>query len=448
MSTTEHPLRTFLESTSVKGVSKIAKTKSAVLRFLWIIAVLFGGTVTIFFLYEIFALYLSFSVTMNVVEVRDSSLKFPSVTLCNLNPFANTDINDSEILEYILHEAVPVQRTAPRGTEDGKILGRLMEPWAMFENVILRNLQTNDQCGDFVVACSWASDQLNDEHECVANATKDIFKSRNGYCHTFAPPQNSSYIHTFSAIVFLDNTHGAAPPVYKLSHVQPVAVGAYLAVHEEGTYPDFSQGTVLQAGENTHVYLSTTRRRQLPPPYSSCSPESSLEGTTGYKYSRDVCLELCFQRIIRDQCGCTDGGTHSFPTLLHDVGHYETCGYIHPNKTAHANAATVLWRLRCVDQVLLQSDRCDDDCPHLCSEDRFTLLKDRIPWPHESYQPGFWKEYIRGSSFEHHFEVYGDICMDYTNDPVGNYQRLAELDALAKNFLQVTYQHRCYQNPE
>ena len=437
MSSAKHPLRNFLESTSVKGVSKIVKTKSAVLRFLWTIAVLFGGAVAIFFLYGIFALYLSFSVTMNVVEVRDSSLKFPSLTLCNLNPFANTQVDDREIKDHIGEEVIPVHLTAPKLTEEAMILHRLMAPWAMFENLVLRNFQENDKASDFVVTCSWDSDQLSDEHECVASSTTDIFKSRYGYCHTFAPPQNASYIHTFSAILFIDNTHVVVPPLYKLTHEQPFAAGAYLAVHKEGTYPDFSQGTVLQAGENTHVYLSTTRRRYLPTPYSSCSPESSLEGTTGYKYSRDACLELCFQRIIRNQCGCTDGGTHSFPTLLHNVGNYETCGYIHPNKTTHDNAATILQRLRCVHQILLQSDLCDDECPTMCVEDRFSLSGDRTPWPHEGYQLGFWKYYINLSSFGHHFEVYGDIYRDYLNDSAGNYQRLTELDTMARNFLQV-----------
>ena len=439
MSSTKHPLRNFLESTSVKGVSKIAKTKSAVLRFLWSIAVLFGGTVAFFFLYEIFALYLSFSVTTNVVEVRDSSLQFPSVTLCNLNPFANTHVDDHEILDHIKVEASPVIRTSHIASEDGRILSHLMEPWAMFENVVLRNFQENDKASDFVVTCSWASDRLNDQRECVASAAKNIFKSCFGYCHTFAPPKNASYVDSLSVILFIDNTHGVAPPVYTLSPAQPFAAGAYLAVHEEGTYPDFSQGTVQQAGENTHVYLSTARRRQLPPPYSSCSPESSLEGTTGYKYSRDACLELCFQRIIRNKCGCTDGGTHSFPTLLHDVGNYETCGYLHPNKTDHENAAIVLQRLQCVHQILLQSDLCDDECPTLCVEDRFSLSGDRTPWPHEGYQPGFWKQYISRSLIAHHFEVYEDIYRDYPNDPAGNYERLTELDALARNFLQVIF---------
>ena len=314
-----------------------------------------------------------------------------------------------------------------------------MEPWAMFENAILRNFQENDKASDFVVTCSWVSDQLSDESECIASATADIFKSRNGYCHTFAPPQNASYIHTFSAILFIDDRRVVAPPVYTLTPEQPFAAGAYLTVHEEGTYPDFSQGTVLQAGENTHVYLSTARRRHLPPPYSSCSPEYTLEGTTGYKYSRAACMELCFQRHIRNNCGCTDGGTHSFPTLLHNVGNYETCGYIHPNKTDHENAAIVLQRLQCVHQTHLQSDLCDAECPTMCVEDRFSLLGDRTPWPHEGYQPGFWKHYINGSSFEHHFEVYGEIYKNYPNDPVGNYERLTQLDALAKNFLQVIH---------
>ena len=82
-------LRTYVETTSLKGVPKIFKSKSIPLRILWGIAFLFGFAVALLFLINLFTNFMSNQVTTNMKLCNDCKAPFPDLTVCNLNPLGS-----------------------------------------------------------------------------------------------------------------------------------------------------------------------------------------------------------------------------------------------------------------------------------------------------------------------------------------------------------------------
>ncbi len=71
--------KTFLATTSIKGVPKILQSPSPVQKVLWFVAVLFGLTLCILQLYSLFHLFLDYKVT-TVIQKVETPNYFPDIT--------------------------------------------------------------------------------------------------------------------------------------------------------------------------------------------------------------------------------------------------------------------------------------------------------------------------------------------------------------------------------
>ena len=71
--------KTFLATTSIKGVPKILKSSSPVQKAMWLVAVLFGLTLCIMQLYSLFRLFLGYKVT-TVIQTVETPNYFPDIT--------------------------------------------------------------------------------------------------------------------------------------------------------------------------------------------------------------------------------------------------------------------------------------------------------------------------------------------------------------------------------
>lgn len=81
----EH-LKQFGATTSVKGISKVLKSKSTGVKILWMFAILAGASIATYQLSIFLVKYFSYSVYTKVSFCNDCLPPFPDVTFCNLNP--------------------------------------------------------------------------------------------------------------------------------------------------------------------------------------------------------------------------------------------------------------------------------------------------------------------------------------------------------------------------
>ena len=73
----------YAETTTVKGVPKVLKSKKLPLKILWLTAVLFGGTMAGFQLAHLLINYFNYPTNTRLREVNEAP-EYPDITLCNL----------------------------------------------------------------------------------------------------------------------------------------------------------------------------------------------------------------------------------------------------------------------------------------------------------------------------------------------------------------------------
>ena len=427
MSSKPSPLRKFLETTSIKGVTRTFKSRGCVFRVLWGSSVILGLATTTYFLIGLLTLFISNSTTLSVTQVRDGShLAFPSVTLCNLNPLANTDITEREIYElYHLRHSENVTWSA----DDQMYLELLLSPASIFENLIYG--RPNERTRNFIVACRWNEGFLYDEDLCMGNSERAVYDTPRGFCYTFRPPEEMATISAFSAIVYIDNTVDVLLPNYDMSVASPYSSGALLALHRDSVPPDLKKALALEVGYDTNIQLRKSCTYRIQTPTSTCVDQNQSDA----KHDRDTCIATCFQKHIILACGCIDGRFSSSQEARSTINF---CSDVH-----HSNSSLhdFIARMQCVERVTSDLSLCDIECPEMCYSEHIELTASKVSWPHPSYQLSLYDRYIHHQPYGGRFRNYQDITHVAQTDPETAFNMLEEMNKMEQNFLQVS-EHR------
>ena len=438
-----NPVTAFLETTSVKGVPQMMKPRSAIFRLLWGLSVLLGAITAGYFLVNLFMLYVSRKVTMAIQEGRGEEMVFPSLTLCNLNPLANTEINASEIM-LKFEKFNNVLSRVELDIEKRYLFGQALDPSTLFVNFARDN---GVKAWNFLVSCRWDSDMIESEESCVQSAQRYLYQTNYGYCFTFEPPDNNSFIYGFSVILYIDDTFRVPVPSFELNLGRPFASGALLAAHLQDSSPNIEQGVILESGKSTEVHITQTRRVQLEAPYqSNCSYSPSMPESQ-HVYTSEACQALCKQNEVILKCGCVDGLTLSVPSQLKKS--IDFCRKVDTDDQNTRNSFKVFAnRSKCVRTVLGNRtvlDMCDDVCPIECIEERYELTSAEIQWPHPTTQLAFYVRYVKGKPYQHRFNTYKNLAksLHHSSDFDELYDTLSAIPMITDNFLQVN-DKQCY----
>ena len=434
-----NPVKTFLETTSVKGVPRMMKSRSAIFRLLWGLSVLLGAFIAGYFLVKLFMLYSSRKVTMAIREERGEEMVFPSLTLCNLNPIANSEINVNDMILTFgnLKDALS---DLEQDEEMRYLLGQTLDASTLFVNFARDN---GVKARNFVVSCRWDSDMIESEESCIQSAQKHLYQTNYGYCFTFEPPDKGRFIYGFSVILYIDDTFRVPVPSFELNLGRPFASGAVLAAHLRDSSPNIEQGVVLESGKSTEVRVTQSRRVQLEAPYPSNCSNNPRMPYGKQVYSSYSCWALCMQNEVIRQCGCIDGLTLSVPSqLTNDINF---CRKVDLGGTDIKNAFEAFAnQSKCVRSVFSSITMCDNMCPIECTKERYEMMSAEIQWPHPTTQLAFFERYIRGKPYQQRFDTYKNLSeslhdsANYDNVDLDElYDTLSETTTMTDNFLQV-----------
>ena len=433
-----HPVKAFLETTSVKGVPRMMKSQSVLSRLLWGISVLSGATIAMFLLTKLFTLYFSHKVTMSITESAVVDGDFPSLTLCNLNPIANTN---AEFETDLMKESFENYRRYIKGPYANNkihryVLAEASDPYMLFVNFVHGD-QAERNVTNFVVTCQWDTASWATEEDCLLSKKLHLYEAQYGYCFTFEPPDDAGHIYGFSAILYIDDSIEVAMPSFFLRLERSFATGAVLTAHRRNTLPDIGGGIILSAGTSSEIGIFSYRRRKLPEPFSQCEYTPRMPVSENYSYTRETCRALCYQNKYVQECGCVDSMELMVPSQL--GARTQFCGRV----DVMANAADYMQlfsnQTLCLRHWFTDISLCDEACPIECIEDRYELTRAEIEWPHPTSQIAFYDAYIHGKPYEERFKLYANLSA--TMDRRGKIPRLYDIlrkeTSMANNFLEV-----------
>ena len=434
------PVREFLETTSVKGVPKVVKSRNKCLGALWLAALLFGLGVAAFFLTKLFINFFSYGANLQLSEEPVTAADFPDITLCNLNPFANTPFgtNDIDQLFRTVNQAWNPMLQHYYGNPNFDIFRSLpdfkevLRPGKLLE-FLTENLPENgyNETRNFLLFCEWVTDI--EDYDCSGNARVQLYTTDYGYCFTFQQPVNATNTTGFSAILYLDSfsfvTHMPAFPV-GLGNV--FTDGARIVLHPAGSQPLLKEGLNIEAGDHTTVTVKLQRMKRLGPPYSVCEKElpinlcwPGVDIGANTRYRREQCEDYCFQNDILSRCNCITGTRLSAYSMRENTSF---CGK-KPSDNIVEIFEFISATIECYNSIT------EVACPADCTEDRYDLTLFRSDWPHPSYQLAFYDEHIRGKPYENDFAAYSNISS--SGDVHHAFSQLQNLDLIRRNFLQI-----------
>ena len=157
-------LKTFLQTTSLKGVSKTAKTNGMPMRIIWILGTLIGLTCALFLICNVCIAYFNYDTVVLIENCVNCKPDFPDITVCNLNILPR--LEDFDILSYrgyiqliddIFNQYHSSQ--ANMTNEQQIVLNEMYTTLAYFYNVDIsafwEHIISEGGLSDFVHDCTW-----------------------------------------------------------------------------------------------------------------------------------------------------------------------------------------------------------------------------------------------------------------------------------------------------
>ena len=321
-------------------------------------------------------LYSKYHVNTSVRVLIENRPKFPTITICNTNPYATEYafewLNSANLTGYINGNSFQkyftflyLQRFA-KNTRGSFLSAAEIE---QFSNI-----------NELLYGCQFQGER------CLSSEFVYMFHPFYINCYRF----NSNGMKTVNVTGRLN---GFIAQFYvDLPINLNVQKGIYLFIQNETHYPFNAQESPMQLslGLGNVVSVSRYLTEQKPIPYSDCSvlEDNTYVGSalknrslfdaivkSGYAYSQQTCVAYCQASLVIEKCGCVDLGS----------------GYVYSPNTSFCMTPE---QLTCSNNYLIyfiKSDyiatSCLDKCPLECNQQSFTISNTQYLYADNLFDP-------------------------------------------------------------
>lgn len=325
----------------MKGVARLVKSKTRLVRYLWLISVLFGGGFATYQLATLFMAYYSYQVNVQVHDLNEEPA-FPDVTICNLNPLyeATTDyLSFSEYLSvlYELNDRFYASDGAEKIPRDhyAEAYAHMSSITGYFENLYMPDLSntSTEILKDFIISCKFYSWEwiIIEDIDCITDSAKLYWDPNYSYCATLSLnklPDLSTRVRGLTVILYLSDVSSMVAPTYSHDFLHSKSSGALVSINPPSSVPNLKNSIMVSPGYETTIHVKVTERELKPAPYGNCKPMEyfDISGESlnaAVRYSQSDCISLCRQRQILKQCNCLSS---NYLTTNDNLKNYVFCG--------------------------------------------------------------------------------------------------------------------------
>lgn len=409
-------LKECILSSTTHGISNIYRSKSRLIQTMWLIMVMLSSGVCVYFIKISLSDYFSYSVTTETRIVNEHQSPFPVVTICNKNKFTSDESVD--YLKYLIKEKNLIDffnetrflRNKSISTEEK--YNKLNEFIRIARSNLLKDgkdmTKYSQSIDKILISCYYAG------FKCNSSDFDVIYNSYNGICFQF----NSGRQKEIRKMTKLGKYNGLTIELYTgiSDELNKLALnkGLIVSISNQTDYPfDYLPNSVdIEPGLESNILVERFVYNQLPDPYSICnldlSDMNNINGfdsefyrillRTNYSYSRESCLDICFQKFLNESCNCTD----------------HTVSFRLPNtKICHER-----FQFDCTSNFYFEKfilndfiDRnCLKHCPMECTKMKFNNYLS-----YSTYPNNFYVESIRNEE-----RLFNQFSLNHTNDFLTN----------------------------
>ncbi|CAF0773453.1 unnamed protein product [Brachionus calyciflorus] len=289
---------------SILGFPQIAFNfgENLILTIFWTICTLAAIGVSAYLVVDSIITYYEYEVITKIRVKYETSIVYPSITICNINFF--TTQNANTFLKSIVNEFDQI--------DDNFLLFYPTQKALLLNTTELKKL--GDSLSKLVQVISIGKKEAN----LTEKNFKYFFSTIYGNCYTLLPYtyEDGTEIEPIKAIK--PGLENGIAFLYNFSLVPDIfdfRQGGIVFIHENGSFPTYGDALTIEKGSYVNLGLRVTKSETLPKPYSSCDPntgdpneyDSRLFKSThksGYKYSQKLCIDLCFHELMLKNCSC------------------------------------------------------------------------------------------------------------------------------------------------
>ena len=449
-------LLTTLELSSLKGVSRVIRATSSVLRVIWAVSVLMFFSICVYHVSTVIITFLSYPKVVTVSRKHlnfldpDKTVPFPTVAVCNANPFTSnrTAFEESGALtpkEYY-------QKVLEKVSCDDCLSGENLT-MQLLRTTLMTNRGYYQTVGHNTMAKVSHNNLIA---QCMAIILKsssyvgmpcDLFAASYtfvhpdlGLCYAYdAMSTPDNIVQGYSFLLYLDgyfdNTNSEFDPLYLAAQ----SVGAAVYLFNPNTVPTWiGTHALASTGKVTMNFIGIDKIERLSTPYSErecVDPKKKSKVLyTGkyYDYDSMHCYGQCATQYVIDHCNCSDLFMLQSPER--EPPKYEYCGSLNlPKEQLFEN-------MECSERVKhAGSLHCSEICKEQCLEVKYSLQSSATKWPLPSQVGTIYQNLIKGSVYEDKYikkeDIYNSLAAGYNN--VSELDRLLALKAIEDNFASV-----------
>ena len=336
--------REYIETTSANGVAKIFEKNYSIPRRLFWLVIIIGASVLCLYTIVLSIIVLAGRPTSTSVAIKSTRpLEFPGVTVCNLNVFTASSLENVGLLGV----GIDVLNANPfRQLENECEL--IVSNISTANEIVLEdlwNVEGAQSLSQFIQYCTFLGKQCDME--------RDFIFSTLGYgaCYTFngysrMPPletNGTGMTQGLNIILNINQSEYTATPL--------LDAGARIYIHlSSQPAPIRNKGITIAPGRVAFVALD--EQRVINQAKVDCVSDYGNERLNflgkSFNYSSAACLVDCQLTAVAKRCGCYYAGQH-----------------LPPNNPDYSNIRNCTFGdVCCIQDVVNTALECS--CPHLC----------------------------------------------------------------------------------
>ncbi|XP_053551428.1 amiloride-sensitive sodium channel subunit gamma-like [Bombina bombina] len=390
--------RAIIQNTSAHGIPNIFRSRHWLRRLVWLSFVSLALFCALWQCTEMVMTYYTYPSHEKIMLISSAKLKFPAVTICNLNSvklsaikrsFAMaTSLQDSGLeLTHRRNRSHSMNMSSDYPDENVQYAGAFNRFASEFNQLPdEQKIRMGHQLEEMLIFCNFHG------QECNSSFFSAFINYKFGNCYTFNSQKGSDFKGNPVSTDPLNTTkagfmYGLHLELFiqQIEYVRDMthSAGIRLLIHDQLQMPfPEDEGVNVPPGAETDIGMMKVHIDRLKTPYGSqCTDGENIKNfykdNYGSGYTREACKRTCAQQNIMENCGCSHW-EFAYPK---DVG-FPKC-----------NLSNIVVR-DCVK--LYEFKFAHDDlichCPLQCKEDMYELTVSGSQWPSTAFIENFAKE--------------------------------------------------------
>ena len=369
-----------VENSSIHALPNIVRNKYTLIKLVWIVCFLISFGVCCWFIIQSIHSYLNYDVVTNIQVKYENKIKFPVVTICNLNYFATN-------YSYLVMNALFNSTNPPMELNYfAKVLSNFyISNFGLEKNKLGFGLEQT------IIGCFYMLKDCN-----MTNDFEEYFDSWYGRCFRFNSGKNMLNQTVDQRYVYQSGLFGTLDLDLFIGSIalndKPFSTqnGFKIFINDEIVNTFWIDGIQVSTGQSITISLDKTKIKKIPKPYSECT--NDLTDVDSYNsefykklfrqrndstYQLAACEALCIQKYVGDKCGCQSS--------LSEYFFYENmriCDIPYSNLTDY----DAFMEYTCeIDAIFgyanIESDKRDCDCPLKCESSKYSYTISSSEYP-------------------------------------------------------------------